>query len=502
VAAICRRLDGLPLAIELAAARVGVLPVEQIREKLDDRFRLLTSGGKGALARHHTLQAALQWSYDLLTLPERQLLRASSVFAGGWTLAQAATVGTGSADEFGALEVLGRLIEKSLVVLDRERSGEPRYGLLETVRQYARERLIDADEVTMVRSRHAAAFIDLAERAYGERFANEPHWTGVLETEHDNLRAALEFLRESDPEKYLQLAGALAWFWQARSHLVEGHDHLTAALAGSASEPPRAARARALWGAARIKAWLGAAAAGRPLMEQSLLIWRQVGDLPELAVALEGIGWMQFYGGEDDTALTTFEESLRIQQEQGDPVMINAAMVAVAQVLVALSRVAEARPMASEIVAFSKARGDVRNEHFGWHYLADCALIDGDCFEGLRLYQESLVQAQNAGDRLEMSYEVQGVAMSLAGLQQPEAALRLAAAAAAEWDRLRVDVHLRFWDALLDKYLGMARQALGEAAARVWQEGWSLPLDEAMTEALAAQPINAGSHPLLPPYLT
>ena len=486
VADICRRLDGIPLAIELAAARVGVLTVEQIREKLDDRFRLLTGGGRGALARHQTLQAALQWSYDLLAPAERDLLRAASVFAGGWTLAHAAIVGTGSTDEFAALEVLGRLIEKSLVVLDRQRSGEPRYGLLETVRQYARERLIESGDVAMVRSRHAAAYVDLAERAYEERFVKEPYWTAVLETEHDNLRAALEFLRDSDRERYLQLAGALAWFWQARSHLVEGHDHLIAALAGTADEPPRAAKARALWAAARIKAWQGDHASGRPLMEQSLLIWRQVGNLPELALALEGTGWMQLYAGEDETALLTFEECLRIQQEQGDPVMINAAMVAVAQMLVALSRVGEARPMAHEIVRFSHARGDTRNEHFGWHYLADCALIEGDCRESLRLYQESLVQAQATGDWLEMSYEVQGVAMSLAGLQQSDAALRLAGAAAAEWERLHVDLHLRFWDALLDNYLGMARRALGDAAAQSWQAGMAMTFDEAMRAALAA----------------
>jgi non-specific serine/threonine protein kinase len=434
VADICRRLDGIPLAIELAAARIRVLTADQIRAKLDDRFKLLTGGSKVALARHQTLRATLQWSYDLLTPAERQLLRALSVFAGGWTLAQAARVWSEGGDEFDTLGLLGRLIEKSLVVLDRDRRDEPRYGLLETVRQYARDGLNDAGEAPSVRARHAATFSDLVRQGYVERLEKELHWTGLLETEHDNLRAALEFLRESNAERYLELAGALAWFWQVRSHLSEGREHL-----------------------------------------------------PEVALALEGIGWMQFVGGEDEAAFETFAETLRIQQAHGDPVLINRAKVAVAQMLVALSRVEEARPMAREIIAFSKARGDRNNEHFGWHYLADCALIDGNVSESLGLYQESLRHAQAIGDRLEVTFEVQGVAMSLAGLGQTEEALRLDGAVRAEWGRLGVDFHMRFWDALLERYIGAARQALGEdAAARRQDEGRAISLDEAVARSLAS----------------
>ena len=487
IADICRRLDGIPLAIELAAARIRVLSPDQIRAKLDDRFRLLTGGSKGALARHQTLRATLQWSDDLLAPGERQLLRTLSVFAGGWTLPHATRVCSDTGDEFGTLELLGRLIEKSLVVLDRDRSGEPRYGLLETVRQYARDNLNDAGESAAVRSRHAATFMDLASRGYAERFEKEQHWTSLLETEHDNLRAALEFLRESDAERYLELAGALAWFWQARSHLAEGREHLSAALDGTPVAPPRPARAQALWGAARIIAWQGSASAGRLMMEEALAIWRQLGNLPEVALALEGIGWTQFIGGEDEAALRTFEESMRIQQTQGDPVSINRAMVGVAQMLVALSRVEEARPMAREIIAFSHARGDRNNEHFGWHYLADCALIDGNYPESLELYQESLRHAQAIGDRLEVSFEVQGVAMSLAGLGRADEAVRLEAAASAELQRLGVDVHLRFWDALIERHIGGARRALGEdAAARRRDEGRAIGFDETTATALAA----------------
>ena len=488
VAEICRRLDGIPLAIELAAARVRMLSVEQIRAKLDDRFRLLTGGSRTAMPRHQTLRAALQWSYDQLPPAEQRLFRVLSVFARGWTLEHAALVADDSADEFEVLELLGRLIDKSLVVLNRERPDAPRYGLLETVRQYSAERLSEAGESDAARQRHAAAFLALAERAYTERFVNDEHWAAVLEREHDNLRAALELLRDSDAERYLQLAGSLGWYWQERSRLREGRDHLTRALANSAPDPPRRSRARALWAAAHLSAWQGEAVKGLPWMHEAVRLWRELGDLREVALALEGIGWMQLLSGDDEAARATFEECLRVQRELGDPVLVNRAMVALAQVLVALSRVDEARPMASEIVAFSSARGDRRNEHFGWHYLADCALIEGNCLESLRLYRQSLVLAQAVGDRLETAFEVQGIAMSLAGLGRPEQALRLAAAADAEWKRIGADVKVRFWSALLNRYLGPARVALSERAPRCESEGRLMAFDDAVAAALAESP--------------
>jgi tetratricopeptide (TPR) repeat protein len=223
------------------------------------------------------------------------------------------------------------------------------------------------------------------------------------------------------------------------------------------------------------------------MMEEALQMWCEIGNLPEVALALEGIGWNQFIGGEDEAAMQTFNEGLRLHREHGNPVLINRAMVAVAQVLVALSRVDEARPIDHEIIAFTKPRGDRRNEHFGWHFLADCALIEGNRAESLALYQESLRHAEAIGDRLEMSFEVQGVAMSLAGLGRPEEAVRLAAAAKAEWGRIGVDLHLRFWDALLDRYIGAAHRALGEeAAARIQEEGRAMSFEQAMASARGA----------------
>ena len=493
---ICRQLDGIPLAIELAAARVKMLSGEQIRAKLSDRFRLLTDGSRTALPRHQTLEAVIQWSYDQLSSEEQRLVRFLSVFAGGWTLETAATMY--GADEFHVLELLERLVDKSLVVADRQQRSDIRYRMLETVRQYAKERLTGADDRAMARARHAETFLALADGAYADRISREAASADMLEVEHDNLRGALEYLHDTDAERYLQLAGALAWFWQARSHLLEGRRHVTAALARAAAAPPRVVRARALWGAAQLLAWQGDAAESLRLMEEALQMWRDLGDVQEIALALEGVGWAQFLGGADEKACATFEESLRLQRATGDPHLVNRAKVSLAQVLVALERVNEARTLASEIIAFSHAHEDNRGEHSGWHYLADCALIEGACPEALASYRESLRLAATIGDHIEIGFEIQGIAMALAGLRRLDVALKLAGAVEAEWERMGAIARVRFWDSLLDRYLGAARQSLGAAAAAsTWTTGRGLSFEDTITLALDAASSGAVAAPKL-----
>jgi predicted ATPase len=486
VAEICRRLDGIPLAIELAASRVRILSVDQIRARLDDRFRLLTGGSRTALPRHQTLQAMIQWSYDQIDEEEQRLFRGLSVFAGGSTLEAAAHVAGEGRDEFQVMDLLTRLVDKSLVIVDRERGGEPRYGLLETVRQYGQERLLATEASDAFRDRHLREFLALAERAYAERATRDAYWVPLLEVERGNLRAALAHARATDAELHLALAGALGWYWLAVSQFHEGREHLTTALANAAAEPPRAARARALASAGYVLAFQGELEAGAPWMEEANRIWRDLGDARELGLGIESLGWARFTGGDDRGALGAFEECLRVQREIGDPVLVNRAMVGLAQVLSALHEIERVRPMAREIIAFSTARGDARSEHLGWHFLADAELIGGNCDESLRHYQKSLALVHGTGDRVETSFEVQGVGMSLAGLGQPAAALRLAAAARAEWDRLGVDLHVGFWDALMERYFGQARRDLGPATPAEWERGLRIPFDEAIAIALSA----------------
>jgi len=485
VVEICRRLDGIPLAIELAAARVRLLSIEQIRTKLDDRFKLLSNTSKSTSSRHQTLRAAIEWSYEQLPANEQELFRMLSVFAGGWTLDLATSL-KGVADEFEVLDLLSHLVDKSLVIVGVEDLEQRRYRLLETVREYAFERLTDIGETEGVRIAHLRTMLSIAELAYADRVAQEESASERLSIENDNVRAALEFARTFNAERYLDLVGALAWFWIARSHLFEGHHHLAAALASSDAQPARPSRARALWGLGHMLALKGDAGGSRPRIQEALSMWRELGDTYEIALALESIGWTQFMNGDDDEARSTFEECLRLQRASGNANLINRAMVGLTQMLVALGRTEEARPMAHEILAFSKTQNDKRSEHFGWHYLADCALIQGYYDESLGLYQKSLVLADALGDRIETSFEVQGVAMSLSGLGRAKDCLELAAAVKAEWDRLGADLQVRFWTALLDQHFGRAKQDLGpDEAATTWNEGRGLSFEQAVTMALS-----------------
>ena len=485
VAEICRRLDGIPLAIELAAARVKVLSADQIRTRLDDRFRLLTTGSRTGLARHQTLRATIQWSYDQLTSDEQRLLRGLTVFAGGWTLEAGSRVAGGGAEEFEVLDLLARLVDKSLVVVSQSSGQDPRYGMLETVRQYGLERLVESGEVGEARARHLVECLALAERAYAGRAEDEEAWAATLEAEHDNLRVALETARATDPERYLELAGALGWFWYVRSHLADGSQHLTAALAGSPSDPVRPARARALWGGAQLAAWQGVRERAMPAMEQAIAIWRKVDDPIEVALGLEGLGWARVLADEVEGALRAFEEALELQRRQGNPVLIHRAMVGVAQALVALHRVTEARALSEQVLAFAEPRGDRRTEHFACHFLGDCALIEGTPGEALRHYRRSLALARAVKDRVETTFELQGVAMSLAGLGDGEVGLRLAGSVEAEKLRLGMESTMGFWEELLERYLGAARETVGpEAARRALDIGRAIPFDEAVALAL------------------
>ena len=244
VADICRRLDGIPLAIELAAARVKVLPVAQIAERLDDRFHLLTGGMRTALPRHRTLAALVDWSYDLLTEPERIGFEALSVFVGGCPLDAAEHVCAGAGVDPGdVIDVVAHLVDKSLLVAGQGPDGTARYRMLETLRQYGLDKLATAGRLDADRQRHLEWCLALAEQAEPQmRGASQRQWLDRLEADHDNLRAALDWaIRRDDTEPALRLGGALAWFWWVRGHQREGRAWLEDALAteGPVDRPTR-----------------------------------------------------------------------------------------------------------------------------------------------------------------------------------------------------------------------------------------------------------------------
>jgi len=316
VSQICEQLDGIPLAIELAAARLKVLTVEQTAARLSDRFHLLTGGGRTALPRHQTLRAALDWSYDLLSAEEQTLLRRLSVFVGGFVLEAAEAM---AADASG-LDLLTSLVDRSLVIVE-EQGGVNRYRLLETIRQYVAAKLDEAGEGTDARDRHLAWYMALAETADGMlRGPREAQWLARLEQEHDNLRAALRWSLapgHADAEMALRLASALVRFWDLRGHSREGRQWLERALTVHPCAPA-VPRARALLGVASLAYAQGDYATARASSEQGLFLGREMGDLLLAMEAQFRSGMVALRCGDHAAARASLEAALSLSTELGN----------------------------------------------------------------------------------------------------------------------------------------------------------------------------------------
>jgi len=484
VAEICVRLDGLPLALELAAARIRILTPQTMLRRMDSRLGLLTSGARDLPARQRTLRNAIAWSYDLLDSQDQKLFRRLAIFVGGFTLEAVESVCNFDHD-LQVLDGVSALVEKSL--LRQVQVGrESRFSFLETILEFASECLIASDEVDELRRHFVSFFLDLAERAYKERHESTTEWLTRLETEHGNLRLALNFARSLGQKIQLQLAGALSWFWESHSHLTEGRKRLADSLEGYAAHDE--SYARALDGAGRLATWQGDHVTTKMHLEKALKIWREIGDQSEIAFTLGHMGWAYFFEGEGSAALRCFEESLELHRKSANKLATNRAILYICQVLVSEGQVAKARPLANEALELGLILNDRRAQLEAHHYIADCALIESDATTAHQHYSYSLRAALELGDMLNASIQMQGMAMALAGMSQHERALLLGSAAAASVRELAgTDVSVPFWDALLAKYLGRAKEQLGpKASARVWEEGGQMSFERAVSYAVNA----------------
>jgi predicted ATPase/class 3 adenylate cyclase len=328
VAQLCYHLDGIPLAIELAAARVRGLKVEQIAQRLDDRFRLLTGGGRAALPRHQTLRATIDWSHGLLTEQERTLFRRLAIFAGGWTIEAAEAVCAGDGIESSeALDLLLHLMDKSLILMD-EHSAETRYHMLETIREYARERLLESREADNAGQQHLAFYLQFAEKDEPGPQADEfQQWRTRLESELDNLRAALDWSLKNNVEAGLRLAGVVGHLTWASLRAREGLDWLRKFLARPEISSHTLERAKALLWAGVIQrgqSWNEQADQQSLLqqsqhwLEESLAIYQELGYQAGVADSLFELGWLMMNQGNWEAARELFADSVRTSQEVGD----------------------------------------------------------------------------------------------------------------------------------------------------------------------------------------
>jgi len=391
IAELCLRLDGIPLALELAAARVGLLSVEKIVERLKDRFQLLVGGDRAALPRQQTLRALIGWSFDLLSPTERTAIARLAVFAGGLTLeaAEAVVPGDGiSQDDI--LDLLSSLVDKSLVVVD---NNGGRYRMLETIRQYAQERLRVSGEEPARRARHAACYIALAERLEPELpgGAQQKQALDLLEAEHDNLRAALAWALET-PERAdlaLRMCGALYRFWHRRGYWREGHAWCEKALAHASGSHDKALRAKALLGAATLGANVPEAET-RPFLEDAIRLGREAGDRKIEAMALNSLAKMLDWDVDVLLARSMLEQARAINRETGNRTLELHNMSNLVNVLRLQGEHAAALALAEEGLASSRILGDRWVEAVFLYLLALTARDRMDMAAAERLNEQSL----------------------------------------------------------------------------------------------------------------
>jgi predicted ATPase len=332
VAEVCRKLEGIPLAIELAAARANTLSVEQISERLGSTLTLLTGGSRTAVARQRTLRGTLDWSHNLLSESERKVFRRLSVFAGGWMLEAAEAVMPGEdAEESDVMDLLSGLADKSLVVVEMTRDGGVRYRLLEPVRQYALETLEKGGELGAIRHRHLEFFLALAEEAEPELLgAEQAEWIERLEVELDNLRGALSWaLGQGRAELGLQMGADLWRFWIMRARYSEGRKWLEAALAAE-NEAPLLVRAKAALVAGYLAAGQGVYMRSQPHLEEALALYRGLDNAEGVAMTLSTLGRLAAYRGDLERAKELDKESFDRYRKLGDPWQFSGALRALA----------------------------------------------------------------------------------------------------------------------------------------------------------------------------
>jgi len=527
IAQICHRLDGIPLAIELAAVRVKVLPVEKILTRLEDRFALLTGGSRTALPRQQTLRAAVDWSYELLSPQEKALLNRVSVFLGGFTLEAAeevcATDGISSSE---VLDLVSALVDKSLAVPEESDEETVRYRLLETIREYGSEKLRDAGEDSAMAERHGEFFLALAETAEPElRGPDQASWFNRLEREHDNLRLAIRgHVSRGSAERAQRLAGALWRFWWVRGFWDEGRRRSSDVLTMPGAVEAVASRAKALHGSAVLargqgdyaaakslldealaigrelgdKAAIGDAlfelgnianaqedlTAARALYEESLTMRRELNDRPGTSFALHNLGVVAHAMGDSAGARVVYEEALALHRELGNVYAEAASLNGLGDVSLYQGDLAAAREFQVQSLEIQRRLGDKRGIAFSLRMLGRIAEKQGDFTASRKQLVESLELLKEMGDKEGLADSLEGMVSLAAATGDCERALKLAGATAALREAINVPLSQpdqeQLERAMQPAYCGLEP----EDAARFRAAGRSMTLDQAVAEAM------------------
>ena len=528
VAQICERLDGIPLAIELAAARVKLFTPQQIAERLGDRLKLLTGGSRTALPRQQTLRALIDWSYLTLNETEQSVLCRLAVFSGGWTFEAAEAV----AGEMEVMDGLSGLVNKSMVHVE-EQEGQSRYRYLETIRQYAMEKLLESGDAIDARDRHLAHFLDLSRRA--ERHFRTPQrlaWMNQLEAEHDNIRAALSWALESDPESALRMVVLLSLFWQSHNYLTEGCNWCQSAISraeGSSLDRDKIdpTRAQAYTALAMLSVNRGDHQSGQTAARKSVAIARRIDDKLTLVRALNSLGFtsaflgditlafdslhesedicrkvgyreelaevlqalvyvtMEVHGSQAAEQLQAYmQESLALSQRSVDPEAAVRTEGLLARLAFFQGDLAEARKHADLMLDRHREMGDQLAVTDHQSMMAHSARQLGNFEEALALYRETIQEWQEIGHRGAVAHQLECFAFIARAKEEGERAAKLMSAAEAlreasssprtPQERIEYDTELDSLRAGMDE----------KAFTSLWAEGHSMNMEQAIEYAL------------------
>jgi non-specific serine/threonine protein kinase len=486
MARICQRLDGLPLALELAAARIRLLPPHALLTRLRRRLPALTGGARDLPVRHQTLQAALAWSYDLLPAAPQALFRRFSVFSGGATLDAIDALQRNTPDT-DTLDTVSALLDHSLLLFWGETTSEPRYRMLETIREYAGDLLTASAEQGAMERAHAVYFQALAEHAdTGLRGPEQELWMERLDAEVDNLRAALRWsLRTVEWDVGCRLGGALWYFWFLSGRMSEGRNWLDRLLAIPETTRAPAVRAKALVGASWLARSQGAFGEATALAKEGLALYDELGDHPGRADALTTLACVAMDQGDVALARPFAEESLSLRREHGDGWAIAVSLNNLGYLAAVEGDNLRAREYCTECLELSRAVGDTRGVARSLQNLGDIAHALGDAAGAYALIVEALVLLQNLGSSDGIVGSIEGIARAVAAEGHALYAVRLLGAASS----LRVKLHdpvRPSEQAEHDQVVAGLQDALGtQAFDASWAAGAQLSTEQAINDALA-----------------
>jgi predicted ATPase/class 3 adenylate cyclase len=490
VAEICRRLDGLPLAIELAAARIKLVSPEALLHRLDRRLPLLTGGARDLPERQRTLRDTITWSYDLLDEAEQALFRRLGTFIGGCTI-EAAEAVCDADGEIGidVLDGIASLVDKSLLRQEDGPDGEPRLTTLETIREYALEWLEASGEAAELRRRHADYCVMLAERAAPElRGHGQAACLARLEADHDNLRAALRWaIEQGEVESGLRLAGALAWFWYVHGHWTAGLGWLEAALAAS-DGASASTRATALDGAGFLALVLGDRLRATTLLEHGLALFRDLADARGIARSLGRLGLVARNAGAYARATALLEESLGLYRGLGDTKGIATALWQLGSVARDRGDYARATPLFAESLALYQDLGDTRGVSIALTDLGLAAHARGESERAATCLEESLALSRGLGDRRHAAEVLEALARVVRAQGQPERAAQLLGAAEALREAVGAPRPAGQRAAYEHDLVGVQACLANQAFAAAWAIGRAMTLEQAVAYALDEQP--------------